>query len=82
MDDFTVLGKVNDSPTILLVPENSPWKTIQEAIEDVKAHPNTYAFASGGINTITHLSMEILMAQLGLKIRMFPTKGEVPPMLL
>jgi tripartite-type tricarboxylate transporter receptor subunit TctC len=78
MDDFTILGKVNDSPTILLVPENSPWKTIQEAIEDVKTHPNTYAFASGGINTITHLSMEILMTQLGLKIRHVPYQGGGP----
>lgn len=78
MDDFVVLGKVNDSPTILLVPENSPWKTIQEAIKDVKAHPNTYAFASGGLNSITHLSMEILMGQLGLKIRHVPFQGGGP----
>jgi tripartite-type tricarboxylate transporter receptor subunit TctC len=78
IDDFIVLGKVNDSPTVLLVVDNSPWKTIQAALEDVKAHPNTYAFASGGINSITHLSMEILMGQLGLKIRHVPFLGGGP----
>ncbi len=49
MEDYAILGRLYDSPATFLVKYDSPWKTIQQVIEDVKARPDTYAFSSGGI---------------------------------
>jgi len=78
MDDFVVLGRFTDSSPVFLVPFDSPWKTMQQAIEDIKAHPNTYAFSSGGIQSISHLPMEALILELGLKLRHVPFQGGGP----
>jgi tripartite-type tricarboxylate transporter receptor subunit TctC len=77
-DDFIVLGRFNDSSPVFLVPVNSPWKTIQQALDDIKAHPNTYSFSSGGVQSISHLPMEALIAELGLKLRHVPFQGGGP----
>jgi tripartite-type tricarboxylate transporter receptor subunit TctC len=78
MDDFIVLGRFTDSSPVFLVPFNSPWKTIQQALEDIKAHPNTYSFSSGGIQSISHLPMEALAVEMGLKLRHVPFQGGGP----
>lgn len=78
VDDFIVLGRFTDSSPVFLVPFNSPWKTIQQALEDIKAHPNTYAFSSGGIQSISHLPMEALIVEMGLKLRHVPFQGGGP----
>lgn len=77
-DDFIVLGRFTDSSPVFLVPFNSPWKTIQQALEDIKAHPNTYSFSSGGIQSISHLPMEALIVEMGLKLRHVPFQGGGP----
>jgi tripartite-type tricarboxylate transporter receptor subunit TctC len=78
VDDFIVLGRFTDSSPVFLVPYNSPWKTIQQAIEDIKAHPNTYSFSSGGIQSISHLPMEALAVEMGMKLRHVPFQGGGP----
>ena len=78
IEDFVVLGQFTDSSPVFLVPYNSPWKTIQQALDDIKSHPNTYSFSSGGIQSISHLPMEVLIAELGLKLRHVPFQGGGP----
>ncbi|MHB9096933.1 MAG: tripartite tricarboxylate transporter substrate binding protein [Syntrophales bacterium] len=77
-DDFIILGRFTDSSPVFLVPTNSPWKTIQQALEDIKAHPNTYSYSSGGIQSISHLPMEALITEMGLKLRHVPFQGGGP----
>ena len=78
MDDFITLGRFTDSSPVFLVPFNSPWKTIQQVLADIKANPNTYAFSSGGIQSISHLPMEALITEMGLKLRHVPFQGGGP----
>jgi tripartite-type tricarboxylate transporter receptor subunit TctC len=78
IDDYAVLGQLWNSPATFLVKYDSPWQTIQQVIEDVKAHPNTYAFSSGGIYSGSHLPMEIVMHEVGLKLRHVPFQGGGP----
>ncbi len=78
IDDFVPLGRFCDTPNIFLVPYGSHWKTFQQVIDEVKAHPSRYAFSSGGIYSTSHLPMEILMAELGLKLRHVPFQGGGP----
>ena len=63
------------------MPANSPWKTIQQAFKDIKAQPYTFAFSSGGINSISHLPMETLITEMGLELRHIPFMGAGPALI-
>jgi tripartite-type tricarboxylate transporter receptor subunit TctC len=78
IDDYVVLGRFTDSSPVFLVPYNSPWKTAKQAIDEIKAKPNTYSFSSGGIQSISHLPMEALVAATGVKLRHVPFQGGGP----
>lgn len=73
--DFLAIGSFTLSPTVLVVPYNSPWKTLADFIKDLKAKPNQYAFGSGGLYGSTHLPVEIFMHATGIKARHVPFKG-------
>jgi tripartite-type tricarboxylate transporter receptor subunit TctC len=78
LDDFITLGRFTDSSPVFLVPYNSPWKTAKQAIDEIKAKPGTYSFSSGGIQSISHLPMEALIAATGIKLRHVPFQGGGP----
>ena len=81
MEDFVILGRLTESPNIFLVPYNSPWKTIQQALADIKAHPDTYSCSSGGRYGVSHLPLELLASELGLKFRSVPYDGGGPALM-
>jgi len=76
--DFIAIGAVMLTPSIVVVPYNSPWKTLADLIKDCKAKPDHYAFASGGMYGIVHISTEILMKATGIKARNVPYQGGGP----
>jgi len=78
VDDFEIIGRFTDSPPLFLVPYDSPYQTIQEALAAIKANPGKFAFSSGGIYSISHLPMEILLSELDLKMRHVPFQGGGP----
>jgi tripartite-type tricarboxylate transporter receptor subunit TctC len=76
INDFAVLGRMVNSPPLLLVKYDSPWKTVQQVIADAKSHPPyTYKWAASGIYSIGHLPLEILNKELGVKFQLVPTRG-------
>jgi len=75
LEDFSVLGRLTDSPPLLVVTHNNPWKTAREALADVKAHPNTYSYAGSGIYSIGHLPFMLLDKELKTKTKLVPTRG-------
>ncbi len=76
--DFVTIGAFTLSPTLVSVPYNSPWKTMADFIKDSKAKPGQYAFSSGGMYGIDHVSVELLSRALGLRFRHVPYKGGGP----
>ena len=76
--DFIAIGSVMLTPSIVVVPYNSPWKTITDLIRDCKAKPDYHAFASGGMYGIVHISTEVLMKATGIKARNVPYQGGGP----
>ena len=77
-DDFALLGTFTVSPCLIVVPFNSPWKTLADLINDVKAKPGQYAFSSDGMFNATHLSAELFIRTAGLKVRHVPYPGGGP----
>jgi tripartite-type tricarboxylate transporter receptor subunit TctC len=73
--DFTLLGSLTLSPALVLVPFNSPWKTLADLIKDCKAKPGQYAYASAGMYGGTHIAAVILTRGLGIRVRHVPYEG-------
>lgn len=73
--DFTPIIHVGNAPSIMLVPNNSPARTVKEWIELARKNPGKLNYASSGNGTIVHLTAELFKAQAGLFILHIPYKG-------
>ena len=73
--DFTPIIHVGNAPSIMLVPNSSPAKTVKEWIELARKNPGKLNYASSGNGTIVHLTAELFKAQAGLFILHIPYKG-------
>jgi tripartite-type tricarboxylate transporter receptor subunit TctC len=73
--DFTPIGQVGNAPSIMLVPNSSPAKTVQEWIEYARKNPGRLNYASSGNGTIVQLTAELFKAQAGLFVVHIPYKG-------
>ena len=76
--DFICIGAFTMSPTLLIVPADSPYKTLADFIADAKAKPGQMAFCSGGLYGMSHLPVEIFARAAGLKFRHVPYSGGGP----
>ena len=76
--DFINIVAFNMSPTLVIVPYDSPWKTLTDLINNAKAKPGHYAFCSGGLYGMSHVPAEILARTLGMKFRHVPYTGGGP----
>ncbi len=76
--EFTNIVSLNMSPSLVVVPYDSPWKKLGDLANDAKAKPGHYAFCSGGLYGVSHMPAEILSKALGLKFRHVPYTGGGP----
>ena len=74
-EDLAVVGASFQTPMVLVVPEKSPFKTVQELIEFAKANPGKLNFGSGGVGSSPHLSGELLQKEANIKLTHVPYKG-------
>lgn len=58
---------VSTSPHVLFVSSKLPVKTLQEFIDYAKARPGQLNYASAGTGSVSHLGMEVINAQAGIK---------------
>jgi tripartite-type tricarboxylate transporter receptor subunit TctC len=73
--DFTAIGSVFSAPNILVVPMNSPYKTVGELIAAGKANPGKLTFASSGSGTSVHLSAVLFEKMAKIDMVHIPYKG-------
>lgn len=73
--DLTPIGMVASSAFILVVPANSPFKTLDDMVAYGKAHPNQLNFGSTGVGNSTHIGAEMLSLLTGMKATHVPYKG-------
>ena len=78
--DFVPVTNVVSGAQVLIVPANSPFKTVEDLIKAAKAQPNRLTFGSAGIGTQTHLAAENLLYQAKIEAVHVPFKGEGPGM--
>jgi len=73
--DFTPISQVGNAPSIMLVPNNSPAKTVKEWIDYAKKNPGRLNYASSGNGTIVQLTAELFKSQAELFVVHIPYKG-------
>jgi tripartite-type tricarboxylate transporter receptor subunit TctC len=72
---FTVIGKLVDSPYVLLVNPKVPAKNVQEFIALAKASPGSIHYASSGNGSAQHLMGGLFAAMTGAPIKHVPYRG-------
>ncbi|MBI5277108.1 MAG: tripartite tricarboxylate transporter substrate binding protein [Burkholderiales bacterium] len=73
--DFTPIAHVGNAPSIMLVPNTSPAKSVKEWIDYARKNPGQLNYASSGNGTVVHLSTEYLKAQSGVFLVHIPYRG-------
>ena len=73
--DFTPVAHVADAPSVLLVTNSLPVKTVGELIAYAKANPGKLNYATSGNGTIVHLNTAAFAAQAGITLTHVPYKG-------
>jgi tripartite-type tricarboxylate transporter receptor subunit TctC len=76
--DFAPVTQVSAFPNIMVVPRSLPVTSIAELIAYARARPGQLNYASSGVGTGTHLSMELFKTLAGLDIVHVPYKGGAP----
>jgi tripartite-type tricarboxylate transporter receptor subunit TctC len=73
--DFAPITLIERLANVLLINANLPVRTFAEFVAQVKANPGKWNYASAGNGSVSHLSMEVLNAKMGLDITHVPYKG-------
>ena len=76
IDDFTFVCIFGKAPgNGLVVKASSPWKTLKELVDYAKKHPGDVTYGTSGVGGGTHLAMEYIARQDGVKWTHVPYKG-------
>jgi len=76
--DFAPVSQAVALPNVLVAHPSLPVKTVKELVAFARARPGQINFASAGLGTSPHLSMELFLSMTGLKMVHVPYKGSGP----
>jgi tripartite-type tricarboxylate transporter receptor subunit TctC len=72
---------LGESPNIVLVPADSPYKTFAEFLADAKANPGKISYASAGPGSSVHMVTALFELASGAKLNHVPYKGSGPALI-
>lgn len=75
---FEPISQVVAGPTLLVVRNDLPVKSVQELVDYAKANPGKLAYGSVGVGSTTHLAGEMLNMTAGIETIHVPYKGSTP----
>ena len=78
--DFVPITQLVSSPSVLVVNNDLPVKTLAELIAYAKANPGKLTYASSGAGGSPHLAGEMLKQRAGIDALHVPYKGAAPAM--
>ena len=80
LKDFDLITVAVQAPNVLVVPANSPHKSLADVIAFEKKNPGKMSFASAGNGSSDHLTAELFWQQTGTTGVHVPYKGGAPAM--
>jgi tripartite-type tricarboxylate transporter receptor subunit TctC len=78
--DLLPISVLAEVPEVLVSNPKAPFTTFAEFVAYAKANPGKLDYASAGIGTLPHLSMELLLQRVGIKVTHIPYRGAAPAM--
>jgi tripartite-type tricarboxylate transporter receptor subunit TctC len=75
MKDFVNLALLGGGPNVLMVSQETGWKTLGDFVKAAKANPGKLNFASAGTGSGTHFNLEKLKIATGVDVQHVPYKG-------
>jgi tripartite-type tricarboxylate transporter receptor subunit TctC len=76
--DFVPVTQLTSVPNVLVVHPSQPIHSLAEYIAYAKANPGKLTYASAGVGSNLHLSMELLKTMTGIDVVHVPYKGVGP----
>lgn len=77
---FAPVVLTGTSPVVLVVAQNSPFKSLADILAAAKAAPGTVSGASSGHGSSQHMALELLGHMAGVKFNHIPYRGSAPAM--
>lgn len=75
---FVPVTQLTESPLVVVVPANSPLKTLQDLIHKAKKAPGTVTYGSAGNGSSMHVAGATLQVAIGAPMVHVPYKGSGP----
>jgi tripartite-type tricarboxylate transporter receptor subunit TctC len=76
--DFAPISNIGTNPFVLVLHPSFPARTLAEFEDQVRREPGKIAYASGGVGSLTHLSMALYLKRAQLEMIHVPYKGGGP----
>ncbi len=76
--DLTPLTLALETPNIVIVPKDSPIRSIADLVGAAKAKPGTLTYASAGVGSSLHLAAELFKQKAGVDLTHVPYRGSAP----
>jgi tripartite-type tricarboxylate transporter receptor subunit TctC len=80
LKDFSAVAMLGSLPSVLIVPPTLPVNSVKELVAMLKAKPGQYNYATAGVGSGAHVSLEKFNVATGVKAVHLPLKG-TPPIL-
>jgi tripartite-type tricarboxylate transporter receptor subunit TctC len=78
LKDFAPLILAGQTPNLLVVNNDTPFKSVKELIDAAKAKPGSLSYGSTGSGSSNHLSMELFRLMTATQMIHVPYKGSAP----
>jgi tripartite-type tricarboxylate transporter receptor subunit TctC len=76
--DFIPVSLVAEIPELLVANASQPFGDMAGFVQYARAHPSRLTYASAGNGTLPHVTMELLLQRLGVRVTHVPYKGAAP----
>lgn len=73
--DLAPVGMLNTAPMMLVARPGLPVKNFEDFVKLAKAEPGKYNYATSGVGTVLHLTMEMLKQRSGIYVTHIPYRG-------
>jgi tripartite-type tricarboxylate transporter receptor subunit TctC len=78
--DLVPISILAEVPEVLVSHPAAPFTTFAEFVAYAKQHPGKLDYASAGIGTLPHVTMELLLRRVGVQVTHIPYRGAAPAM--
>lgn len=75
LTDLVPIAGFATSPLVLVVPADSPYRSVRDVVAAAKAQPGKLSYASNGSGSLPHLTTEWFVSQAGISLTHVPYRG-------